>query len=216
LTNSQTASAYKTDYDNTLYRCTGNDSGRQWCCSIGANTTSCCDDENVNLFDIGAPQIINGSVTSTTVLTMVLTKTSCPAASASGAASITKDSITTTTATSMSEGSAAGDGADNMCKNDGDEKTVGLGVGIGMGVPLLAALGAALFFWARERRSHKDLRRTMNDGLEGRSTQAAQGVVSSGGNAKFEHRHELDGAGDLTEMGSGEMQEMAAVGRGRI
>lgn len=45
-----------------------------------------------------------------------------------------------------------------------DTTKIGLGVGLGMGIPLLAALGAVLFLWSRERRANRELRQGVGQG----------------------------------------------------
>ncbi len=193
--NIQAVSKCRTAAINTLYRCT-NDGGSdtQWCCSGGINNTACCDDGDVHLFSIDHQTIINGTVWG------------------NGYTLVPSDrvmSTTTSTGTlaSTSTSAAAGSASTSACSNKGNEKPVGLGVGLGMGVPLLAALGTALFFLARERRARKKLTRTLNSGFE---TPVKDDEIPRGGYTMVDRHSELPTAEE-----SNVMQEMSGTGENK-
>ena len=111
--------------------------------------------------------IYNGSAaaagfTIAPVAALAHTSTSSVASDSSSA----NGAATSTLASSTQCANIAGEGndvsANTPCPtangDNGDTTKVGVGVGVGVGVPLLAALGAVLFLWLRERRISRDLR----------------------------------------------------------
>lgn len=125
---------------STVYKCSDN----QFCCSGGANATSCCNDPGQNIFFKipAAAQVENGTafvngynIAPNSAITAALS-TSITSASAS-------QPTTSTHATDAS-------GLSSDCSSD--KTKVGVGVGVGMGVPLIALVLLFLVLWLRERR----------------------------------------------------------------
>ncbi|KAI4200488.1 MAG: hypothetical protein LQ350_003858 [Teloschistes chrysophthalmus] len=93
---------------------------------------------------------------------------------------------------------------------------VGVGVGVGVGVPLLAALGATLFLWSREKKRGRELQQRAAAGAGQETLWAkAQGGYKEGYGAGGSQRvHEMPGRlGDdgIKEMdGAPKPREMAA------
>ena len=152
-----------------MYRCSDND----WCCSPNGNTTSCCQDttDGSNLFKLpeGVAQIENGTnfVPGYTIaaLSALQTSTAEPfqATTTNGAKSTHNPEVATTTG-AVQTPSAIATGR----KDDGQKVVaVGAGVGVGIGVPLLAALGAVLFLYVREKRITKELKGQLAAGSGG-------------------------------------------------
>lgn len=140
---------YESDNVNTLYRCNDN----KWCCSLGGNTTSCCNDPNVSLFPIpqvaGGANIFNGSAFAPGY---VLRQTTTSTASATG----TKPTSTSTSGNTCPTIGSSAVPCPAPSSNNGDTTKVGVGVGVGIGVPLLAALAAVLFLLSREKQRSRE------------------------------------------------------------
>ncbi|KAL8739625.1 MAG: hypothetical protein Q9190_007591 [Brigantiaea leucoxantha] len=131
----------KTGSQNTLYRCNGN----KWCCSLGGNITSCCDDsftgDNLFQFPNDLAQIQNGTAFAPGL-------TIAEIAQSGGNSSINS----TTNGTCPAVAATAETPCPASGNSDGDKAMrVGVGVGVGIGVPLLAALMGCLFLLYREK-----------------------------------------------------------------
>lgn len=169
----------RSDWEDTLYRCNDNN----WCCSGGGNTTSCCQDtrDGSNLLKLPEGtlgQIENGTnfVPGYTIAAISALQTSSakPSRATTGNGGPSQAVSTSGTKTTQSLLAATSTGivpttpavaANNA---DGGHKVaaVGAGVGVGVGVPLLAALGAVLFLYFREKRLTKDLKGQLASGID--------------------------------------------------
>ncbi|KAL9588238.1 MAG: hypothetical protein Q9203_002953 [Teloschistes exilis] len=93
---------------------------------------------------------------------------------------------------------------------------VGVGVGVGVGVPLLAALGATLFLWSKEKKRGRELqqRAAAGAGQEPPWAKAQEGYKEGYGAGGSQRVHEMPGRlGDdgIKEMdGAERRREMAA------
>ena len=152
--------AYKTRVTNTLYRCNGNN----WCCSAGGNITSCCNDPDIDLFNVGQAEIFNGSAWAPgfTLVPVEAVQTRTSTSSGSVKSCPTATVFTKINATAAS----ASDQVDGNHDDDDhqDTKKVGLAVGFGIGLPLLVALSSVIFLLWREKRSHQALRQQISGG----------------------------------------------------
>ena len=148
---------------NTLYRCTDNN----WCCSAGGNTTSCCNDPNVDsvLFNVGHMDITNGSAWAPGLALgpIAAVQTSLPTSSKSAQSCPTQTVVRDINSTAQNGGVTLAEKDDD--DDDNKTKKVGLAVGFGVGVPLLVALSATIFLLWREKRAHQDLRRQVTSGM---------------------------------------------------
>ncbi|KAG7004340.1 hypothetical protein G7Y79_00026g059240 [Physcia stellaris] len=160
----------RTDGEDTLYRCSNND----WCCSSNGNTTSCCQDttDGSNLFklpDEGIAQIENGTnfISGYTIAAKSALQTGTAEPSQSTGMNGAKSTQNPDAAASTEAVQAPS--ANPTKKEDDGQKVVavGAGVGVGVGVPLLAALGAVLFLYIREKRLNKDLKGQLAAGTGG-------------------------------------------------
>ncbi|KAL8648639.1 MAG: hypothetical protein Q9226_005907 [Calogaya cf. arnoldii] len=133
---------------NTLYRCDEN----QWCCSLGGNTTTCCQDPNVELFkpnSVNDPSRVMGGSAFVPGYTIAPVAALKAVESSNGSESASDKSVSDESASQASgECPASGD----------DAMKAGLGAGLGIGMPLIAALGTLLFFLLREKRINRELR----------------------------------------------------------
>ena len=152
-----------------MYRCSNND----WCCSSNGNTTSCCQDttDGSNLFKLpeGVAQIENGTnfisgytIAAKSALQTGTAEPSQPTTTNGARPTQNPDAATST-------GTVQPPSATVTKKDDEGQKVVavGAGVGVGVGVPLLAALGAVLFLYLREKRITKDLKGQLAAGAGG-------------------------------------------------
>ncbi|KAL8640835.1 MAG: hypothetical protein Q9228_002294 [Teloschistes exilis] len=203
---------FATDNVNTLFRCSGN----EWCCSKGGNTTSCCDDRNVILFqnpsDSKLAQIYNGSAfASGFTLSQVSRSTTSTASTATPSATATNQVVSPTpNSDDRNENSAPAPAKVSTTTK------VGVGVGVGVGVPLLAALGATLFLWSKEKKRGRELqqRAAAGAGQEPPWAKAQEGYKEGYGAGGSQRVHEMPGRlGDdgIKEMdGAERRREMAA------
>ena len=169
---------------HTLYRC-NND---YWCCSTGGNTTSCCDDGNIDfitLKNIGQVMGGTGFVAGFTIAAVALLQTSAsiaassalstPSALSSAATSTitaasstlsTPNAIASTPATPQSP-ETSGNVTEADIPHSGntasgsDVTKTGLGAGLGVGLPLSTVLITALLLLRRMRR-HGDVQGAMS------------------------------------------------------
>ncbi|KAI4089374.1 MAG: hypothetical protein L6R37_008053, partial [Teloschistes peruensis] len=204
---------FATDNVNTLFRCCGN----EWCCSKGGNTTSCCDDRNVILFQNPSysklAQIYNGSAfASGFTLSQISRSTTSTASTATPNATATNQVVSPIpNSNDRNENSAPAPAKVSTATK------VGVGVGVGVGVPLLAALGATLFLWSRERKRGRELQQRVAAGAGQEALWAkAQGGYKEGyGTSGSQRVHEMPGRlGDdgIKEMDGAEgRREMAAL-----
>ncbi|KAL8670716.1 MAG: hypothetical protein Q9168_004765 [Polycauliona sp. 1 TL-2023] len=137
---------------NTLYRCDDN----QWCCSLGGNTPSCCQDPDVELFELNGvnnpSRVMGGSafVPGYTIAPIAALETTKPGISSSSTSNPSKAC------------SASASNQSEACPASGDDVTkVGLGAGLGIGLPLTSALATLLFFLLREKRINRELKKTI-------------------------------------------------------
>ena len=115
---------------STLYRCNHN----HWCCSPARNSTTCCNDPDVSLFQgTGTAKVQNGTA-------FVAGYSIAPIAS-----------ITTDSSSSSSSSSSS------------DHKAVAarVGAGLGIGLPLLAVIGVLSFLLFRERKYHNATKQSL-------------------------------------------------------
>ena len=155
---------------STLYRCNNNN----WCCSDHGNTTSCCNDPQVKLFNMtGVALVQNGTaflegyniapdvdiVTTTTLSSSTVLSSSSPTR------------VSTTNVTSQCTSTASTSSSTNVT-------TIGLGVGLGIGVPLLAAIGFLSFLLFREKKNNRKLG-GQNKGGDEKSKMTANPLVPS-------------------------------------
>ncbi|CAL8577314.1 hypothetical protein XPA_003146 [Xanthoria parietina] len=142
---------------NTLYRCDEN----QWCCSLGGNTTTCCQDPNVDFFELNGAnnpsRVMGGSA-------FIPGYTIAPVAALEASETPRNLSCVSTQSEAPSVSSSALDEnaspSPEVCLASGkDGMKAGLGAGLGIGLPSIAALAALLFFLLRERRINRELRR---------------------------------------------------------
>ncbi|KAL8994617.1 MAG: hypothetical protein Q9169_005461 [Polycauliona sp. 2 TL-2023] len=165
---------------NTLYRCDDN----QWCCSLGGNTTGCCQDPNVETFEVngnGDPsRVMGGSafVRGYTIAPIAALETGEP----------------------KNELSPASNQTGEVCSTSGDDTMkVGLGAGLGIGLPLTAALATLLFFLLREKRINRELRR--NTGVPNMTGNYASNDNARNQNATgHKSSHELDSGFGAAEL----------------
>lgn len=151
--------AYKTKVTNTLYRCSNNN----WCCSASGNITSCCNDLDIDLFNVGEAEIFNGSAWAPgfTLVSVEALQTRTPTSSGSVKSCPTATVFTKINATVSSDS----DKVDGHHDDDHQETPkIGLAVGFGIGLPLLVALSSAIFLLWREKRSHQALRQQISSG----------------------------------------------------
>ena len=152
-----------------MYRCSNND----WCCSSNGNTTSCCRDttDGSNLFKLpdGVAQIENGTnfIPGYTIAAKSALQTDTAELSQTTTTNNAKS--TQNPEAAISTGTVQTPSANATKKGDGGQKVVavGAGVGVGVGVPLLAALGAVLFLYKREKRKNKHLKGQLAAGTGG-------------------------------------------------
>ncbi|KAI4253154.1 MAG: hypothetical protein LQ352_003864 [Teloschistes flavicans] len=209
-----TVTAFATDNVNTLFRCNDN----QWCCSEGGNTTSCCDDSNVILFtnpsDAKLAQIYNGSAfASGFTLSQISHSTTSAASAATPSATATNQVVCPTPDSNHSN-----DSSTPAAHKVSPVTKVGVGVGVGVGVPLLAALGATLFLWSREKKRGRDLQQRAAAAAAAQQTlwegKAQEGYKAGYGAGGSQRVHEMPGRlGDdgIKEMdGTEGRREMAA------
>lgn len=133
---------------SSLYRC----SNDLWCCSNGAaNTTSCCQDEGINLFPILAHATVeNGSAFlhgySIAPLASIMTGSVALSSTPTHSATTTDAAGSLITTTPAVAGTSA----------DSDKVlATGLYSGLGVGVPLLAVVSILSFLLLREKRLHR-------------------------------------------------------------
>jgi hypothetical protein len=193
-----TLTAYKSQGPNTLYRC----SNEKWCCSKGGNITSCCSDPSVSTFNGTevAGDIYNGSAWAPG---FTLVQFADPKTGKTGGSFPTGSALPGKNGTHSAAASSC-----PAPKND-DATKVGLGVGLGVGVPLLAALGAVLFLWSKERRSNRDLRQGVGQGV-GKVEGPGYGYAGNG-NGGQKHWHEMP-----DEETAKELPTSATAGRGEL
>ncbi len=117
------------------------------------DTTSCCNDPDVDLIAIGGGEIYNGSawVAGYTLVPVALLQTSSPTSSGSARSN---PAPTSTASRGLNDTTS-----DATCRrdDDSDEKAqkVGLQVGLGVGLPLLAAIAGLGFLLWREKRANR-------------------------------------------------------------
>ena len=149
---------------STLYRCNDN----QWCCSTSGNTTSCCNDYDVNLFllkEVGAVMGGTGFQTGFTIAPLELLQTSQSTVATIQSTAATSRSAGTSSALFQSQSTAStSKNVDAGQASASDTTKTGLGAGLGVGLPLLAGLIVALLFLKRLR-SRTNSQRT-NSGKE--------------------------------------------------
>ena len=140
------------------------------------NTTSCCQDttDGSNLFKLpdvaGLGQIENGtnfaSGLTIAAISALQTRTSNTATAAKSSKTPTQGSTSASSTHNLqglqeatSTGAHATPTAESRHEEDTNRKVavVGAGVGVGVGVPLLAALGAVIFLYLREKRLTREL-----------------------------------------------------------
>ena len=138
---------------HTLYRC-NND---YWCCSTGGNATSCCNDEDVNLFRLkNSDSIMGGSgvLPGLTIAPVESTQTSTYTAPSSASAISNAIDTGPTKSPSSAAVSNPTDTQTPYPKYNNSVSVVtrtGLGAGLGVGLPFLAGLTAALLYLRRLR-----------------------------------------------------------------
>ncbi len=138
---------YDSDNVNTLHRCNDN----QWCCSLGGNVTSCCNDPDVISFDVpqveGAARIFNGSAFAPGYALIQAEGSTASAAATEPTSTVTISGNTCPTVDSSGVTCPA-----PSTNKDGEATIrVGVGVGVGIGVPLLFALATTVFALFREK-----------------------------------------------------------------
>ncbi|KAL6721983.1 hypothetical protein ACLMJK_001088 [Lecanora helva] len=131
----------------TLYRCDDND----WCCSDGGNTTSCCNDDGVNLFRLPSQASIYNGTAFASGVTLDAVSSAKSSSPSSSKASPTPASAASTIASAPSAAATTSD-----C--DAAKRDVGLGAGLGTGLPLLALLAAVTILFFRQKKIIRDLR----------------------------------------------------------
>lgn len=140
---------------HTLYRCNDN----KWCCSIGGNETSCCNDGDVELFPLRYVAAVMGGTGFLTGFTiapvdLVEQANNKSTVTTSSAASSTPDPTSTNTQSSST--AAAPTHTASPSPSDDETLKTALAAGLGVGLPLLAALLVALFFLARSHKNNKN------------------------------------------------------------
>ena len=143
---------------NTLYRCNDN----RWCCSTSGNTTSCCNDHDVDLFllgEVGAVMGGTGFQTGFTIapLERLQTSQSTVATGQSTAAKSQSTGFSSTLSQTQST-ELAGQNVDAGRASSTNTTETGLGAGLGVGLPLLAGLIVALLFLRRLRSQTNSIR----------------------------------------------------------
>ena len=185
---------------NTLYRCDDN----EWCCSSGGNTTSCCQDPSVYLFELNGQnnpsRVMGGSAfvpgyTIAPIAALEAAETrsnlSCPSNESDGP-SISSNASGQSASPSPAICSAS---SDDMMKT-------GLGAGLGIGLPLIAALATLLFFLIREKRINRELRQ--NTGVPFMTTHDERNHGARHSNTNEQHNvHELFSDPATSELPSG-------------
>lgn len=141
---------------NTLFRCDQN----QWCCSSGGNTTSCCNDPGVELFNPNgvhdASLVMGGQAWAEGYKLVPVTAPAAVKAVESTGNSTNSSAPAETTAADVCPTSNS-----TVCPTSNRAVAkAGLGAGLGTGLPLIAALAAMAFFLYRERRINRRLRQS--------------------------------------------------------
>jgi hypothetical protein len=118
---------------STVYRCSNNN----WCCSDGANSTSCCHDPHVKLFKLGRDAYVQNGTAFIQGYNIAPDRDIIP----SSPSSSFNGSLCTATAPAQSFSQVT---------------VTGVGVGLGVGVPLLAAISVLSFLLLQERRRSRN------------------------------------------------------------
>ncbi|KAL8957213.1 MAG: hypothetical protein Q9183_006116, partial [Haloplaca sp. 2 TL-2023] len=180
---------YTSDNVNTLFRCTDN----FWCCSNGGNTTSCCNDPAVRLFEVpqinGRAQIYNGSAFAPGFALERIASSDAPETDV-------QDTSGGGDACPATDGGA--DSCPNTSSNNDEVTKLGVGVGLGIGVPLLAAFGTALFLLSKEKKRSREFER--------RAATGPQPAWGAPGGIKQQTFHEMPGG-----VGDDGIKEMPAT-----
>lgn len=209
--------AYKTPVTNTLYRCNDNN----WCCSASGNTTSCCNDPNVDLFTVGHADIFNGSAWPAGYILESPSAVAAAAASSSSLLSLLAQTSTLIMSASIPTNSPTPTAIDKLNSNDnnnnnetkqlvdgssgdgngGETRKVGLAMGLGIGIPLLAALLGVTFMLRREKRAHQALRQQVYGGYAHVHAPALSEMANSNGGGKGPYERMTRQEGErVTEM----------------
>ena len=143
---------------NTLYRCNDN----RWCCSTSGNTTSCCNDHDVDLFlleEVGAVMGGTGFQTGFTIAPLERLQTSQSTVATGPSTAAKSQSLGSSSALSQTQSTAlAGQNVDAGRANSSNATETGLGAGLGVGLPLLAGLIVALLVLRRLRSRTNSIR----------------------------------------------------------
>ena len=169
-----TSADYRTPYVNTLYRGDSN----YWCCSAGANETTCCGDPDVAFFSIGRTTpaaIYNGSGFASGF-------TIAPIQALNTQSSVfTQSSVLTPSCTAVNQQNPIREPQSSTpaCRNytlSPNPITVGIGASLGVGIPLLIALGSISSLLLRERRRNRSLTQVINEGHQSRDQRPYNGI----------------------------------------
>lgn len=134
-----------------LFRC---DDG-EWCCSSGSNSTSCCNDPDVNTFQLRVAGLISGGHGFAPGLRLTNDSNSSDATKPDSCVNGTQNNSNTTENVFRANGTqnAMGLGATACNSCSAAKKSIGLSAGLGTGLPLLSALAAVAVLYWRQRRT---------------------------------------------------------------
>ena len=162
---------------NTLFRC-DND---YWCCTAGANNTSCCGDPGSAYFYVGRitpAAIYNGSgfASGYTVAPIQASNTQSSV--------FTQLSVLTPSCTAVNQPNSIGGPLSSApafrnFTSSNNPTTAGIGAGLGVAIPLLIALGSISFLLLRERQKSKSLTQIINEGHQSRDQRPHNGISAS-------------------------------------